>query len=66
VSRSKNKSPREFDIEIVDLSHDGRGVYAAAPIPAGSKIIEYTGERISWDGDHVAWYTLSGEPCPVK
>jgi hypothetical protein len=24
------------------------------------------GERISWDGDHVAWYTLSGEPCPVK
>ena len=26
MSRSKNKSPREFDIEIVDLSHDGRGV----------------------------------------
>jgi len=24
------------------------------------------GERISWDGDHLAWYTLRGEPCPVK
>ena len=27
----------------------GRGVYATAPIAAGSRIIEYTGERISWD-----------------
>ncbi|HEY9107773.1 MAG TPA: SET domain-containing protein-lysine N-methyltransferase, partial [Roseateles sp.] len=26
----------------------GRGVYAVAPIPAGARIIEYTGERISW------------------
>ncbi|PWU24935.1 MAG: hypothetical protein C5B48_03840 [Candidatus Rokuibacteriota bacterium] len=24
------------------------------------------GERISWDADHVAWYTLRGEPCPVR
>ena len=27
----------------------GRGVYATAPISAGAKIIEYTGERITWD-----------------
>jgi len=27
----------------------GRGVYAIAPIEAGTTIIEYTGERISWD-----------------
>ena len=27
----------------------GRGVYAIAPIAEGQRIIEYTGERISWD-----------------
>jgi len=26
VSRNKNKIPREFELDIVDLSHDGRGV----------------------------------------
>lgn len=24
------------------------------------------GERISWDEEHQAWYTLRGEPCPIK
>jgi hypothetical protein len=24
------------------------------------------GERISWDDEHQAWFTLRGEPCPVK
>ena len=24
------------------------------------------GERISWDLEHDAWYTLRGEPCPTK
>jgi hypothetical protein len=24
------------------------------------------GERISWDADHAAWYTLRGEPCAVR
>jgi hypothetical protein len=24
------------------------------------------GERISWEPEHLAWYTLRGEPCPVK
>ena len=27
----------------------GRGVYAVAPLAAGEVLIEYTGERISWD-----------------
>lgn len=27
----------------------GRGVYAVAPIAAGERIIEYTGELIAWD-----------------
>jgi hypothetical protein len=24
------------------------------------------GERISWEPEHDAWYTLRGEPCPTK
>lgn len=42
------KNPRR-KIEVRDSGVHGRGVYAAAAIPAGSRIIEYTGERISWD-----------------
>jgi uncharacterized protein len=35
-------------IEVRDSGVHGRGVYAAAPILAGSRVIEYTGERIDW------------------
>ncbi|HEY1131335.1 MAG TPA: SET domain-containing protein-lysine N-methyltransferase [Roseateles sp.] len=42
------KTPRR-KIEVRDSGVHGRGVYAAAPIEAGSKIIEYTGERITWE-----------------
>jgi len=27
----------------------GRGVFAAAPIPKGARIVEYRGERVDWD-----------------
>jgi SET domain-containing protein len=45
---------------------DGRGVFAREPIPAGTRLIEYTGERITqeegdrrypWD-DSAPYYTL--------
>ncbi|MFT7722684.1 MAG: SET domain-containing protein-lysine N-methyltransferase [Roseateles sp.] len=36
-------------IEVRDSGVHGRGVYAVAPIAAGARILEYTGERISWD-----------------
>ncbi|MDN3918761.1 SET domain-containing protein [Roseateles violae] len=36
-------------IQVRNSGVHGRGVYAVAPIPAGTVIIEYTGERISWD-----------------
>lgn len=36
-------------IEVRDSGVHGRGVYAAAPIEAGARIIEYTGERITWE-----------------
>ena len=35
-------------IEVRDSGVHGRGVYAIAPIEAGSRIVEYKGERISW------------------
>lgn len=42
------KTPRR-KIEVRDSGVHGRGVYAAAPIAAGTRIIEYTGERITWE-----------------
>lgn len=36
-------------IEVRDSGVHGRGVYALVPIEAGARIIEYTGEIISWD-----------------
>ena len=36
-------------IQVRSSGVHGRGVYAVAPIEAGETIIEYTGERISWD-----------------
>jgi uncharacterized protein len=36
-------------IEVRDSGVHGRGVYAALDIPAGARIIEYTGERIDWE-----------------
>lgn len=42
------KTPRR-QIEVRESGVHGRGVYATAPIAAGHRIIEYLGERISWD-----------------
>ena len=42
------KTPRR-KIEVRDSGVHGRGVYAVAPIAAGARIIEYTGELITWD-----------------
>jgi hypothetical protein len=27
--------------------------------------VKVEGERISWEEEHKAWYTLRGEPCPI-
>jgi SET domain-containing protein len=43
---SKKKPPM---FEVRSSPVHGRGVFAVAPISAGTRIIEYTGERISWD-----------------
>lgn len=36
-------------IQVRTSGVHGKGVYATTPIAAGETIIEYTGERISWD-----------------
>ena len=36
-------------VEVRQSNVHGRGVYAAQFIPEGTRIIEYTGERVSWE-----------------
>ena len=43
----KEKPALVYRMEIRDSGIHGRGVFAAQPIPANRKVIEYTGERIS-------------------
>ncbi|MGS0755165.1 SET domain-containing protein [Roseateles sp. GG27B] len=45
-SPSRGKGRR---IQVRNSAVHGRGVYAVAPIEAGERIIEYTGELIDWD-----------------
>lgn len=42
-----SRKPAHPYIRISTSRIHGRGVYAAQPIPAGTRIIEYTGERIT-------------------
>jgi len=65
------KTPRR-KIEVRDSGVHGRGVYATAPIKAGARIIEYTGEIITWEEavdrhphdpaqpDHTFYFHLDG------
>ncbi|MBT9491612.1 MAG: SET domain-containing protein-lysine N-methyltransferase [Paucibacter sp.] len=43
------KKPAGRRIQVRHSGVHGRGVYAVAAITAGEVLIEYTGERISWD-----------------
>jgi uncharacterized protein len=45
----KNKARPPVQIEIRKSGVHGRGVYAAQFISEGTRIIEYTGERVSWE-----------------
>jgi SET domain-containing protein len=47
---SKNAaSKQQASYEVRKSPVHGNGVFAMRPIPAGERIIEYRGERISWD-----------------
>ncbi len=45
-SKARNRIVR---IEVRESAVHGRGVYAAQFIPEGTRIIEYTGQRVSWE-----------------
>ena len=45
----KNKARHAIQTEVRDSAVHGRGVYAKQFIPEGTRIIEYTGERIPWE-----------------
>ena len=48
AKKSKSRK-RAVQIEVRESNVHGRGVYAAQIIPDGTRIIEYTGERVSWE-----------------
>ena len=48
AKRSKSRK-RAVQIEVRESNVHGRGVYAAQIISEGTRIIEYTGERVSWE-----------------
>lgn len=45
----KNKARYAIQTEVRDSAVHGRGVYAKQFIPKGTRIIEYTGERVPWE-----------------
>jgi len=50
TTRSKlrnSNSTRGYPLKLINSRIHGRGVIASKPIPAGQRIIEYTGERIT-------------------
>jgi SET domain-containing protein len=49
MSLSTVTPPRSTLLQVRPSSVHGRGVYATKFIPADTRIIEYTGERISWE-----------------
>src|SRR5512133_2759280 len=45
----KSKAQRAVQIEVRESGVHGQGVYAAQFIPEGTRVVEYTGERVSWE-----------------
>ena len=45
-SKTRNRTVR---IEVRESAVHGHGVYATHFIPKGTRIIEYTGQRVSWE-----------------
>jgi SET domain-containing protein len=48
MKKTKTRNPAAW-IEVRESGVHGRGVYATEFIPKGSRIIEYTGQRVAWD-----------------
>ena len=54
MAKKTRARKQTVQIEVRESRVHGRGVYAAQFIPKGTRIIEYTGERVSWEAapDH--------------
>lgn len=48
MTTARQKTPTTARFIVKNSRIHGRGVIAARPIKAGARVIEYTGERISW------------------
>jgi SET domain-containing protein len=49
MAKKRKTQKRQAQIEVRDSNVHGRGVYAMELIPVGTRIIEYTGQRVSWE-----------------
>src|SRR5215813_5542543 len=49
MPKKRKTQKRGVRIAVRDSSVHGRGVYAVGLIPKGTRIIEYTGQRVSWE-----------------
>ena len=49
MAKKSRTRKRAVQIEVRQSGVHGRGVFAAQFIPEGKRIIEYTGERVSWE-----------------
>jgi uncharacterized protein len=49
MAKKRKTENRAVHIEVRKSDVHGRGVYAMQFIPEGTRIIEYTGERTSWE-----------------
>jgi SET domain-containing protein len=49
MAKKRKTRNRVVRIEVRESAVHGRGVYATRLIPEGTRIIEYTGQRVSWE-----------------
>jgi uncharacterized protein len=49
MAKKRKPRSRNVRVEVRDSKVHGRGVYAMQLIPKGTRIIEYTGQRVSWE-----------------
>src|SRR6188472_3415932 len=49
MAKKSKARRRAVQLEVRESDVHGRGVYTTEFIPKGTRIIEYTGERVSWE-----------------
>jgi len=50
MPKKSKRRKRAVRIEVRESGVHGHGVYAMQSIPKSTRIIEYTGQRVSWEG----------------